>query len=157
MRFAKKFTRTAMRFTGVAVGAAVAIGAAGAGIASASTRPAPAHHPSVSRQIATTTLGNDSRVTLTAFRVGRGSHARATVRLSVYRRCASGWRLTARRTVGEAHAWSWRSVTAHHTIEAFSTSSVGRQEIRVRLVTTRRVTSSASYAFHVDGGKIVNG
>jgi hypothetical protein len=113
-------------------------------------------------QIASATLGQDFRATLTAVRgPSDGGAPAATVEIAAYERSDGndGWRLLGQQTVGQANNWLWNVVTGPQAICRFSTSDNSPYPIEVRLLVSSSIgCSEATYNFHVDKyGLLVGG
>jgi hypothetical protein len=121
--------------------------------------PARGQAASVStQQIASSTLDQDLRVTLTAMRGpdDRGAPT-ATVWLAAYTRSNSSWQSLGRVRVGEPNGWFWFPLTGGHAICGFSASDYPSSSIAVRLRVTPSVgCSDQVFRFRVDQGKLVS-
>ncbi|WP_306474091.1 hypothetical protein [Streptomyces sp. Ru87] len=156
---ARRAMRTAARrplFTALA-GAALC-GATllpGAPTAAATDHQRPAAAPE--RQlIASSTLGEDRRITLTAVR-SAGDGTAATVRLATFVHDGGGWIPEDRVVVGERGGWFWYPLTGSGAVCEFSTSSAGDAPIAVSLLITPSIGCSDVHRFHIENGEIVPG
>lgn len=144
--------RTTRRTTrlGVAAGlvalSATVLGAAGA---SATGSAAPQ-----SRQIASSVLGGDHKITLTALRSAEDEYA-ASVRLQVYERTGGAWKETDRVTVGDVDGWFWYPLTGSGAVCAFSTASTEPAPLTVSLLLTPSLGCSDPAHYLVKEGRVL--
>ncbi|TVL90140.1 hypothetical protein [Streptomyces sp. SAJ15] len=108
------------------------------------------------RQIASSTLGTDLQVTLTAVRSASDPYA-ATVRLATYTQADGRWRLRDQETVGAADGWFWFPLTGSQAVCQFSTASAPPQPIAVSLLITPSIGCSPTHRYHLRDGEIVPG
>jgi hypothetical protein len=126
---------------------AAALGAAGAGASNAGTA-APQK-----RQIASSVLGSDYKVTLTALRSTDDQYA-ASVRLQVYTQSGGAWKESDRVTVGEAGGWFWYPLTGSEAVCEFSTASREPAPLAVSLLITPSIGCSEPAHYVVKQGKL---
>jgi hypothetical protein len=126
---------------------AAVLGAAGAGASSAGTT-APQ-----SRQIASSTLGSDYRITLTALRSPEDEYA-ASVHLQVYTRSGDAWKESDRVTVGDVDGWFWYPLTGKGAVCAFSAASTEPAPLTVSLLLTPSLGCSEPAHYTVQAGKV---
>ncbi|MEI5101870.1 hypothetical protein RB200_29340 [Streptomyces sp. PmtG] len=129
---------------------AAALGAAGAG--SSSADPAPPGQ----RQIASSTLGGDYKITLTALRSARDEYA-ASVRLQVYTQKNGAWKESDRVTVGDVDGWFWYPLTGKGAVCAFSTAGTEPAPLTVSLLVTPSIGCSDPARFVVRDGRVYAG
>ena len=137
---------------GTAVMVALGLGLTGPMVIGSASARSVSTAPPVTRQIASSTLDRDLRVTLTAIRgPGDGGSPAATVKVAAYERSGSDWKLLGRQTVGDRNGWFWNVVAAPGGMCRFSTSDVNPYPIEVRLLVSASLGCSAvTYNFHVD-------
>jgi hypothetical protein len=128
---------------------AAGLGAAGAGAAGADSAPR-------TQVIASSVLGSDYKVTLTALRSTQDQYA-ASVRLQVYRHTQGAWKESDRVTVGDADGWFWYPLTGSGAVCAFSTASTEPAPLTVSLLVTPAIGCSAPAHYVVQEGKILAG
>ncbi|GHC68723.1 hypothetical protein [Streptomyces flavofungini] len=129
---------------------AAALGAAGAGSSTAGTA-APQ-----TRQIASSALGSDYKITLTALRSTEDQYA-ASVRLQVYQQRNGAWKESDRVTVGDVDGWFWYPLTGKGAVCAFSTASTEPAPLSVRLLVTPSIGCSDAARFVVKQGRVYAG
>ncbi|MFE9927306.1 hypothetical protein ACFYQA_39100 [Streptomyces sp. NPDC005774] len=129
---------------------AVALGAAGAGASNA--KPAVPQQ----RQIASSVLGADYRITLTALRSAEDGYA-ASVRLQVYTRSDGVWRESDRVTVGDVDGWFWYPLTGTGAVCQFSTASTEPAPLVVGLLVTPSIGCSDPVHYVVKEGRVYAG
>ncbi|MFC5673259.1 hypothetical protein [Streptomyces incanus] len=127
-----------------------ALGAAGAGASNA--EPAAPQH----RQIASSVLGTDYRITLTALRSVEDRYA-ASVRLQVYTRSDGAWKESDRVTVGDVDGWFWYPLTGTGAICQFSTASTEPAPLTVSLLVTPSIGCSGPVHYVVKEGRVYAG
>ncbi|MFD6307597.1 hypothetical protein ACFWFF_31835, partial [Streptomyces sp. NPDC060223] len=113
------------------------LGTAGAGASSAGTS-APAQQ---TKQIASSALGSDYKITLTALQSPEDQYA-ATVELQVYEQSGGAWKETDLVTVGDVNGWFWFPVTGSGAICEFSTASTEPAPLTVSLLVTPSIGCS---------------
>ncbi|WP_431043905.1 hypothetical protein ACQUSR_19745 [Streptomyces sp. P1-3] len=154
---ARRIRRVAMAVGALALTSATVTGAVPAGAAAGTS---PTGSPSPVRQqtqrIATSTLGKDLQVTLTAVRSTKDQLA-ATVDLSTFTQVNGEWRLQDKTRVGQKDSWFWFPLTGSQAVCEFSTASAAPQRIRVSLLVTPSIGCSPVHRFHLENGKIVTG
>ncbi|WP_309096645.1 hypothetical protein [Streptomyces sp.] len=133
---------------------AAALGAAGAGASSAGTT-APQTAPQT-RQIASSTLGSDYRITLTALRSTEDEYA-ASVRLQVFTQSGGAWKESDRVTVGDVDGWFWYPLTGKGAVCEFSTASTEPAPVTVSLLLTPSVGCSDPAHYTVREGRVYAG
>ena len=127
---------------------ATALGAAGA---SATGAAAPQ-----SRQIASSVLGGDYKITLTALRSAEDEYA-ASVRLQVYTQRGGAWKETDRVTVGDVNGWFWYPLTGKGAVCEFSTASTEPAPLTVSLLLTPSLGCSDPTHYLVKEGRVFAG
>ncbi|MFC5852018.1 hypothetical protein ACFPZI_09335 [Streptomyces chlorus] len=129
---------------------AAALGAAGAGASNA--EPAAPQQ----RQIASSVLGADYRITLTALRSAEDRYA-ASVRLQVYTRSDGVWKESDRVTVGDVDGWFWYPLTGTGAVCQFSTASTEPAPLTVSLLVTPSIGCSDPVHYVVKEGRVYAG
>ncbi|MFI8306057.1 hypothetical protein ACIF80_21955 [Streptomyces sp. NPDC085927] len=129
---------------------AAALGAAGAGAPNAGAA-APQQ-----RQIASSVLGTDHRITLTALRSAEDGYA-ASVRLQVYTRSDGAWKESDRVTVGDVDGWFWYPLTGTGAVCQFSTASTEPAPLTVSLLVTPSIGCSDPVHYVVKEGRVYAG
>lgn len=129
---------------------ATALGAASAGASSAGTA-APQ-----TRQIASSQLGSDYKVTLTALRSAQDEYA-ASVRLQVYTQSNGAWKESDRVTVGEVDGWFWYPLTGTGAVCEFSTASTEPAPMTVSLLLTPSLGCSDPTHLVIKEGRVYAG
>ncbi|MFD5266404.1 hypothetical protein [Streptomyces sp. NPDC058335] len=149
MKLARNHNRTRL---GVAAGlvalSATVLGAAGA---SAAGTAAPQ-----SRQIGSSVLGSDYRITLTALRSADDQYA-ASVRLQVHTQTGGAWKETDRVTVGDVDGWFWYPLTGSGAVCEFSTASTEPAPLTVSLLLTPSLGCSDPTHYVVKEGRVFAG
>ena len=135
---------------GLTVLMAVALGAAGAGASNAGTA-APQ-----TRQIASSVLGSDYKITLTALRSTEDEYA-ASVRLQVYTQSGGAWKESDRVTVGDVDGWFWYPLTGKGAVCEFSTASTEPAPLTVSLLRTPSLGCSEPAGYVVKEGRVYAG
>lgn len=129
---------------------AAALGAAGAGMSNAGAA-APQQ-----RQIASSVLGTDHRITLTALRSAEDGYA-ASVRLQVHTRSDGAWKESDRVTVGDVDGWFWYPLTGTGAVCRFSTASTEPAPLTVSLLVTPSIGCSDPVHYVVKEGRVYAG
>lgn len=129
---------------------AAALGAAGTGASNA--EPAAPQQ----RQIASSVLGADHRITLTALRSAEDGYA-ASVRLQVYTRSDGAWRESDRVTVGDVDGWFWYPLTGAGAVCQFSTANTEPAPLTVSLLVTPSIGCSGPVHYTVREGRVYAG
>ncbi|MFG3253373.1 hypothetical protein [Streptomyces sp. NPDC048172] len=137
---------TALTF---AVAAAAATTLASAPAATA----APPEKKAETKQIASTTLGDDYKLTLTALR-DTGDPYAASVRLTVYGHTSGAWKETDRVTVGEVGGWFWYPLTGKGAVCRFTAGSTNPAPIEVSLTVTPSIGCSPTDHFTLKDGRV---
>ncbi|MEF9901810.1 hypothetical protein [Streptomyces sp. P9-A2] len=129
---------------------AAALGAAGAGASDA--------EPGVpqQRRIASSVLGADHRITLTALR-SAGDGDAASVLLRVYTRSDGVRRESDRVTVGDVDGWFWYPLTGTGAVCRFSTASTEPAPLTVGLLVTPSIGCSDPVHYVVKEGRVYAG
>lgn len=127
--------------------AASTLGAADAGASTA--RPAAPQ----TRQIASSVLGADYKVTLTALRSTGDAYA-ASVRMQVYTHSGGAWKESDRVTVGDVDGWFWFPLTGSGAVCRFSTAGTEPAPVTVSLLLTPSLGCSAPAHYVVEHGKV---
>jgi hypothetical protein len=142
----RKLTRRGMTAALTAL-MVTALGAVGATASSADSAAAQ------TRQIASSVLGSDYKVTLTAVRSTTDEYA-ASVRLQVYTQSGGAWKESDRATVGDADGWFWYPLTGKGAVCRFSTSSSEPAPVDVSLLVTPSIGCSQPAHFVIEQGRI---
>ncbi|MER5405713.1 hypothetical protein [Streptomyces sp. NPDC002769] len=153
MSLVRNHHRTRTRRTATAAATlllATVLGAAGASASDTGTA-APR-----TKQIASSVLGGDYKVTLTAVRSTDDEYA-ASVRLQVFTRTHGAWKESDRVTVGEADGWFWYPLTGSGAVCAFSTASTEPAPLTVSLRITPSIGCSEPAHYVVKQGKVFAG
>ncbi|MFF7856326.1 hypothetical protein [Streptomyces sp. NPDC007904] len=129
---------------------AAALGAAGSEASSADTA-APQK-----RLIASSVLGDDYRITLTALRSAGDEYA-ASVRLQVYTRAGGAWQESDRVTVGDVDGWFWYPLTGERAVCRFSTAGTEPAPLSVSLLVTPSIGCSDAVHYVVRDGRVYAG
>lgn len=129
---------------------AAALGAAGAGASNADSA-APK-----TQQIASSVLGSDYKITLTALRSAEDEYA-ASVRLQVYTRSAGAWKESDRVTVGDVDGWFWYPLTGKGAVCRLSTAGTEPAPLTVSLLLTPSLGCSDPAHFVVKQGRVYAG
>ncbi|MEG8275145.1 hypothetical protein [Streptomyces sp. AHA2] len=142
---------------GLTVLMAAALGAAGAGAstagAAAPQAQAQAQAQAQQKQIASSVIGSDYKITLTALRSAQDEYA-ASVRLQVYRQSGGAWKESDRVTVGEADGWFWYPLTGKGAVCAFSTAGTEPAPLSVSLLLTPSLGCSEPAHYVVKDGRV---
>ncbi|MDX3631067.1 hypothetical protein OG920_42415 [Streptomyces europaeiscabiei] len=126
---------------------AAALGAAGAGASNADSA-APK-----TQQIASSVLGSDYKITLTALRSTEDEYA-ASVRLQVYTRSAGAWKESDRVTVGDVDGWFWYPLTGKGAVCQLSTAGTEPAPLTASLLLTPSLGCSDPAHFVVKQGRV---
>ncbi|WP_037885219.1 hypothetical protein [Streptomyces viridochromogenes] len=129
---------------------AAALGAAGAGASNAGAA-APQ-----TRQIASSVLGTDYKITLTALRSTQDEYA-ASLRLQVYTQTGGAWKESDRVTVGDVDGWFWYPLTGSGAVCQFSTASTEPAPLTVSLLLTPSLGCSEPTHFVIKQGRVYAG
>ncbi|WP_319052594.1 hypothetical protein [Streptomyces europaeiscabiei] len=129
---------------------ATALGAAGAGASNADSA-APK-----TRQIASSVLGSDYKITLTALRSTEDEYA-ASVRLQVFTRSGGAWKESDRVTVGDVDGWFWYPLTGKGAVCQLSTAGTEPAPLTVSLLLTPSLGCSDPAHFVVKQGRVYAG
>ncbi|GHH17839.1 hypothetical protein [Streptomyces lanatus] len=129
---------------------AAALGAAGAGTSNATTA-APQK-----QQIASSVLGSDYKITLTALRSPEDEYA-ASVRLQVYTQTDGSWKESDRVTVGDVDGWFWYPLTGKGAVCEFDTASTEPAPLTVSLLITPSIGCSEPTHYVVKEGRVYAG
>ncbi|MCF1594565.1 hypothetical protein [Streptomyces muensis] len=132
-----------------------ALTAAALGAASAGASSADAAGPQT-RQIASSQLGSDYKVTLTALRSTQDEYA-ASVRLQVYTQSNGAWKESDRVTVGEVDGWFWYPLTGTGAVCEFSTASTEPAPLTVSLLLTPSLGCSDPTHLVIKEGRVYAG
>lgn len=108
------------------------------------------------QQIASSALGGDYKITLTALRSTQDQYA-ASVRLQVYTHSGGTWKESDRVTVGEVDGWFWYPLTGAHAVCEFTTASTEPAPVAVSLVITPSIGCSEPTHYVVKQGKVYTG
>jgi hypothetical protein len=120
---------------------------------------APAGAAASTRTVAEATLHANTRVVVTATKVGADQGApTATVRLAVYQRSASGdWRLLGQRVIGKAGGWFWYVLTDPGSVCAFDLRETPTLRIGVSLLYSPSIGCSPIYSYQRYNNQLVSG
>lgn len=129
---------------------AAALGAAGTRASNAGTA-APQ-----TRQIASSVLGTDYKITLTALRSTQDEYA-ASVRLQVYTQANGAWKESDRVTVGEVDGWFWYPLTGRGAVCEFTTASTEPAPLTVSLLLTPSLGCSDPTNLVIKEGRVYAG
>ena len=129
---------------------AAGLGSAAAGASNAATVPPQ------TRQIASSTLGSDYKITLTALRSTDDEYA-ASVRLQVYTQTGGAWKESDRVTVGDVDGWFWYPLTGSGAVCEFSTASTEPAPLTVSLQITPSIGCSEPTHYVVKQGRVYAG
>ncbi|WP_371660554.1 hypothetical protein [Streptomyces sp. NBC_00280] len=111
--------------------------------------------PRQSKLIASSVLGSDYKIKLTALRSSQDEYA-ASVRLQVYTQTADGaWKESDRVTVGEADGWFWFPLTGKVAVCEFSTASTEPAPLTVSLLVTPSIGCSEPAHYVVKQGRVL--
>ncbi|MFC3349352.1 hypothetical protein ACFOOM_18340 [Streptomyces echinoruber] len=127
-----------------------------AALTTGATAAAPAGHTQRAPQtkgIATSVLGTDYKVTLTAVRSASDPYA-ASVRMQVYVRKSGAWKESDRIRVGGADGWFWYPLTGRHAVGRFSTAGTEPAPVDVRLLVTPSIGYSTTYHYVIRHGDV---
>jgi hypothetical protein len=103
--------------------------------------------------IASSVLGGDYKVTLTALRSARDQYA-ASVRLQVYTHTGGAWKESDQVTVGDADGWFWYPLTGSGAVCEFSTASTEPAPLTVSLLVTPSIGCSDPAHYVVRQGRV---
>ncbi|SER99680.1 hypothetical protein SAMN04487983_102726 [Streptomyces sp. yr375] len=123
-----------LRTRGVTAAVLIALAATTLAAADAGAADRAAAAPQT-RQIASSVLGTDYKVTLTALRSADDEYA-ASVRLQVYTQANGAWKESDRVTVGDVDGWFWYPLTGKGAVCQFSTAGTEPAPIAVSLLLT---------------------
>ncbi|WP_051828628.1 hypothetical protein [Streptomyces bicolor] len=126
------------------------LGTAGAGTAGAGTA-APQ-----TRQIASSVLGSDYKITLTAVRSENDEYA-ASVRLQVFTQTGGAWKESDRVTVGDVDGWFWYPLTGRGAVCEFATAGTEPAPLTVSLLVTPSIGCSEPAHYVVKEGRVFAG
>ncbi|MFF6980881.1 hypothetical protein ACFZAV_24980 [Streptomyces sp. NPDC008343] len=131
---------------------AAALGAAGAGSSTAGTAAAAPQ----TRQIASSVLGTDYKITLTALRSTQDEYA-ASVRLQVYTQSDGTWKESDRVTVDDVDGWFWFPLTGAGVVCQLSTASTEPAPLTVSLLLTPSLGCSEPTHYVIKDGRVYAG
>lgn len=106
-----------------------------------------------SRQIASSVLGTDYKITLTAQRSTEDEYA-ASVLLQVYTQAGGAWKESSRVTVGDVDGWFWYPLTGTGAVCQFSTAGTEPAPLTVSLQLTPSLGCSEPTHFVVEQGRV---
>jgi hypothetical protein len=106
-----------------------------------------------SQQIASSVLGSDYKITLTALRSTQDENA-ASVRLQVFTHTSGAWKESDRVTVGEAEGWFWYPLTGAGAVCEFTSASTEPAPLTVSLLVTPSIGCSEAAHYVVKQGKV---
>ncbi len=137
-----------------------ALGAAGAGTSNAGTSnvgsSGAAAKAAPTKQIASSVLGGDYKITLTALRSPEDELA-ASVRLQVFTRGGGAWKESDRVTVGDVDGWFWYPLTGKGAVCDFATASTEPAPLTVSLLVTPSIGCSDPVHYLVKEGRVYAG
>ncbi|MFG2741710.1 hypothetical protein ACGFY0_16870 [Streptomyces chartreusis] len=137
-----------------------ALGAAGAGTSNAGTSDVgssgAAAKAAPAKQIASSVLGGDYKITLTALRSPEDELA-ASVRLQVFTRSGGAWKESDRVTVGDVDGWFWYPLTGKGAVCDFATASTEPAPLTVSLLVTPSIGCSDPVHYLVKEGRVYAG
>ncbi|MGW6956643.1 hypothetical protein [Streptomyces sp. PAN_FS17] len=137
-----------------------ALGAAGAGTSNAGTSDVgssgAAAKAAPTKQIASSVLGGDYKITLTALRSPEDELA-ASVRLQVFTRGGGAWKESDRVTVGDVDGWFWYPLTGKGAVCDFATASTEPAPLTVSLLVTPSIGCSDPVHYLVKEGRVYAG
>ncbi|MER6015923.1 hypothetical protein [Streptomyces bluensis] len=105
------------------------------------------------RQIASSVLGTDYKITLTAQRSAEDEYA-ASLLLQVYTRAGGAWKESDRVTVGDVDGWFWYPLTGTGAVCQFSTAGTEPAPLTVSLLLTPSLGCSQPTDFVVKQGRV---
>ncbi|GAB7110306.1 hypothetical protein JCM4814A_86210 [Streptomyces phaeofaciens JCM 4814] len=140
------------RTRGVTAAALAALAATTLTVADAGASPAAAAAPQ-KRQIASSVLGTDYKITLTALRSTEDRYA-ASVRLQVYKKVGGAWKESDRVTVGDVGGWFWYPLTGSGAVCQFSTAGTEPAPLTVSLLLTPSLGCSEPAHYVVKQGRV---
>jgi hypothetical protein len=143
-----------IRALAVAGAVLAAVGVAGAG-AQAVGAPAAQKAGAETQRIASTVLGHDRKITLTAVRSTDDPYA-ASVRMRLFAYRDGAWTETDRATVGEAGGWFWYPLTGPQAVCAFSAASSEPAPVSVSLLITPSIGCSPTAHYRIEDGQIIS-
>ncbi|MEU6256979.1 hypothetical protein [Streptomyces sp. NPDC047043] len=135
---------------GVTLLMAAVLGTAGATASNAQTA-APQ-----TQQIASSVLGSDYKITLTALRSSEDEYA-ASVQLKVYTHDSGTWKESDRVTVGDVDGWFWYPLTGSHAVCEFTTASTEPAPLDISLLITPSIGCSEPVHYVVKQGRVYAG
>ncbi|MEV1065673.1 hypothetical protein [Streptomyces sp. NPDC050263] len=141
-----------IRTYGVTAAALLALAATTLTAADAGASNAAAAAPQT-RQIASSVLGSDYKITLTALRSTEDEYA-ASVRLQVYTQAGGVWKESDRVTVAEVDGWFWFPLTGRGAVCELSTASTEPAPLTVSLLLTPSLGCSDPTHFVVKQGRV---
>ncbi|WP_405864661.1 MULTISPECIES: hypothetical protein [unclassified Streptomyces] len=127
---------------------AAVLGTASAAASNAADTAAPQTH-----EIASSVLGSDYKITLTALRSTQDETA-ASVELEVSTQTDGTWKESDRVTVGEVDGWFWYPLTGSGAVCEFSTASTEPAPLTVSLQITPSLGCSEPVHYVVKQGKV---
>ncbi|MGW7542995.1 hypothetical protein ACWGKQ_18075 [Streptomyces sp. NPDC054770] len=138
---------------GVTLVMAAVLGTAGAAASDAGTAAPRAQQ---TQQIASSVLGGDYKITLTALRSPEDEYA-ASVQLQVYTHDTGTWKESDRVTVGDVDGWFWYPLTGSHAVCEFTTASTEPAPLAVSLLITPSIGCSEPVHYVVKQGRVYAG
>jgi hypothetical protein len=108
------------------------------------------------QQIASSVLGSDYKITLTALRSPEDEYA-ASVQLQVYTHDSGTWKESDRVTVGDVDGWFWYPLTGSHAVCEFTTASTEPAPLAVSLMITPSIGCSEPAHYVVKQGRVYAG
>ncbi|WP_051834068.1 hypothetical protein [Streptomyces sp. NRRL S-646] len=108
------------------------------------------------QQIASSVLGSDYKITLTALRSTQDEYA-ASVRLQVYTHDSGRWKESDRVTVGDVDGWYWYPLTGSQAVCEFTTASTEPAPVAVSLTITPSIGCSQPAHYVVKQGRVYAG
>ncbi|GAA3774516.1 hypothetical protein GCM10022403_006770 [Streptomyces coacervatus] len=150
MNLVRKHRTRRATTAGVTLLLAAVLGTAGASASNAETA-APQ-----TQQIASSILGSDYKITLTALRSSQDQYA-ASVQLKVYTHDSGTWKESDRVTVGDVDGWFWYPLTGSHAVCQFTTASTELAPVDVSLTITPSIGCSQPAHYVVKQGRVYAG
>ncbi|MEV0979373.1 hypothetical protein [Streptomyces sp. NPDC049915] len=133
--------------------AALTLGVLATATAATASPAEHAAHATRTKEIASSVLGSDYKVTLTALRSDTDPYA-ASVRLQVFVHKGGAWKESDRVQVGRANGWFWYPLTGSHAVGTFSTASTEPAPVQVRLLITPSIGYSGTYSYVIRHGDV---
>ncbi|MDX6312382.1 MAG: hypothetical protein QOF44_1846 [Streptomyces sp.] len=146
-------TRTRGRMAIALAAASVAAVTMGTTAASGATPKAAQAQAQETKQIASSQLGQDYKITLTALHSTTDQYA-ASVRLQVFVPSGSTWKESDRVTVGDVDGWYWYPLGGKGAVCEFSTASTEPAPVAVSLLITPSIGCSDAVHYEIRNGRV---